>query len=132
MSFFSRLENRARHVNSLLCVGLDPHTADLPEPNAQAAREFCLRMIDASWEYAAAFKPNSAFFETFGASGVSALQEVIAAVPPERIRDAASARAATRLEQSESRCVSTVRLARWCRACASICRHGRGTGKSVR
>ena len=45
-SFFSRLETRARAINSLLCVGLDPHPADLAAPTAAAARDFCLRLID--------------------------------------------------------------------------------------
>ena len=81
MSFFSNLESRALSIESLLCVGLDPHTADLPAPTAAAARDFCLRLIDATHDLALAFKPNAAFFEVFGAQGWQALQEVIAAVP---------------------------------------------------
>jgi uridine monophosphate synthetase len=80
-SFFSRLETRARQSNSLLCVGLDPHPADLAAPTAAAARDFCLRLIDATADVAAAFKPNAAFFEQFGAEGMAALRDVIAAVP---------------------------------------------------
>lgn len=80
-SFFSRLEARARAIGSLLCVGLDPHPADLAAPNAAAARDFCLRLIEATADVAAAFKPNAAFFEQFGAEGMAALREVIAAVP---------------------------------------------------
>ena len=79
--FFSRLEARARQIDSLLCVGLDPHPADLPAPTAAAARDFCLRLIEATADQAAAFKPNAAFFEAFGPDGWAALREVIAAVP---------------------------------------------------
>jgi uridine monophosphate synthetase len=82
-TFFERLEARARQVDSLLCVGLDPHPADLPEPTPAAARDFCLRLIDATASQAAAFKPNAAFFEALGPQGWQALQDVIAAVPPE-------------------------------------------------
>jgi uridine monophosphate synthetase len=82
-SFFSRLETRARAINSLLCVGLDPHPADLTAPTADAARDFCLRLIAATADVAAAFKPNAAFFEQFGAEGIAALRDVIAAVPDE-------------------------------------------------
>ena len=82
-SFFSRLETRARAINSLLCVGLDPHPADLAAPTAAAARDFCLRLIEATADVAAAFKPNAAFFEQFGAEGMAALRDVIAAVPDE-------------------------------------------------
>ncbi len=80
-SFFEFLEQRCREVDSLLCVGLDPHADDLPQVAASAARDFCLRLIEATSSVAAAFKPNSAFFEVFGAEGMQALQDVIAAVP---------------------------------------------------
>ncbi len=82
MSFFERLTWRVQEVDSLLCVGLDPHPADLPEPTATAAREFCLRLVDATTTVAAAYKPNSAFFEAFGAEGFAALKQVIARIPP--------------------------------------------------
>lgn len=75
--FFERLEERARQVDSLLCIGLDPHGA----ADAAAARAECLALIAATHPLAAAFKPNAAFFEVFGAAGWQALREVIAAVP---------------------------------------------------
>jgi uridine monophosphate synthetase len=76
MGFFDWLDQRARQVNSLLCVGLDPRGND-----AAAVRDECLRLIDATADVACAFKPNSAFFERFGAPGMAALQAVIAHVP---------------------------------------------------
>jgi len=79
-SFFSLLERRVQDCSSLLCVGLDPHRADLPEPTAAAARAHCLRVIEATARYAAAFKPNAAFFEAFGPEGWALLREVILAV----------------------------------------------------
>jgi uridine monophosphate synthetase len=82
-SFFSALEERARKVNSLLCVGLDPHPADLPQSSAQAAYSYCLRLIEATADLALAFKPNAAFFEIYGAQGWEALHQVIEAVPAE-------------------------------------------------
>jgi uridine monophosphate synthetase len=83
MGLFARLEERSRQVNSLLCVGLDPHPAELPEQSATAARDFCLRLISATTDIAAAYKPNAAFFEAFGAEGVENLRQVIAAIPNE-------------------------------------------------
>jgi uridine monophosphate synthetase len=83
LSFFSRLEERARKLDSLLCVGLDPHPADLAEDTASAARDFCLRLISATQDLAVAFKPNAAFFEAYGAEGWQALEDVIAAIPNE-------------------------------------------------
>jgi uridine monophosphate synthetase len=80
-TFIEMLEERVRQADSLLCVGLDPHPAELPEPSASAARDYCLKLVEATAEAAAAFKPNAAFFEIYGGEGVEALREVIAAVP---------------------------------------------------
>ncbi|MBN2148597.1 MAG: orotidine-5'-phosphate decarboxylase [Anaerolineales bacterium] len=81
ISFANLLEFRTRQANSLLCVGLDPHPADLAVPTPTEARDFCLRLIEATADLAAAFKPNAAFFEALGPYGMAALQEVIAAIP---------------------------------------------------
>jgi uridine monophosphate synthetase len=80
-SFFSILETRALQIDSLLCIGLDPHPVDLPAPTAAAAKEFCLRLIEATAPFAAAFKPNAAFFESLGCEGWNVLRDIIAAVP---------------------------------------------------
>src|SRR5262245_8328964 len=78
MNFFQRLEYRAREIDSLLCVGLDPRAKA-----ADSARDECFRVIETTSEFALAFKPNAAFFEAFGAEGVAALKKVIAHVPPD-------------------------------------------------
>ena len=82
MGFFTVLEQRARAVDSLLCIGLDPHPADLEENTPQGILSFCRKMIAATADLAAAFKPNAAFFEAFGAPGWQVLAEVIASIPP--------------------------------------------------
>jgi uridine monophosphate synthetase len=81
--FFEKLERRVVSHKTLLCVGLDPHSADLKiEGNtAEGALIFCKRLIEATHEYAAAFKPNAAFFEAFGMKGIAALEEVIKMIP---------------------------------------------------
>ena len=76
-SFFDNLERRAEDTDSLLCIGLDPHLADLNTPTAEAALEFCLRIVKETADYALAFKPNAAFFEIFGAEGWIALKKLI-------------------------------------------------------
>jgi uridine monophosphate synthetase len=81
MGFFTELEQRARQIDSLLCIGLDPHPADLESATPAALRSFCLRLIEATAETALAFKPNAAFFEAFGSDGMAVLKEVIAAIP---------------------------------------------------
>ena len=80
-TFFEKLDQRAKAIDSLLCVGLDPHPEDLPQQTAEAAKAFCLRLIKATQESALAFKPNAAFFEALGPEGWEALQGVIQAVP---------------------------------------------------
>ncbi len=81
MSFFSRLTDRARQVDSLLCVGLDPHPAELESQSVQAVLTFCMRLIEATHSLAAAYKPNSAFFEAYGPEGIAVLQQVISSIP---------------------------------------------------
>jgi uridine monophosphate synthetase len=85
-TFFSFLEKRVDDCSSLLCVGLDPHVSDLKEPTPASALDFCLNLVKQTAPYAAAFKPNAAFFEVFGAEGWSALKEVIDAIQAESSR----------------------------------------------
>ena len=79
--FLKQLDARAQVVDSLLCVGLDPHSEFLQEMSAEAVRAFCFRIIDATADLACAFKPNAAFFEALGDDGYRVLHEVIAHVP---------------------------------------------------
>ncbi len=85
-SFFSALEKRIDESSSLLCVGLDPHPDDMKSGSAAEALEFCLRLVRLTAPYAAAFKPNAAFFEVYGADGWTALKQVIEAVREEAHR----------------------------------------------
>ena len=85
-TFFSFLEKRVDDCSSLLCVGLDPHISELKEPTAASALDFCLNLIKQTAPYAAAFKPNAAFFEVFGPEGWTALKQVIEAIDAESTR----------------------------------------------
>ena len=91
-TFFSFLEKRVDDCSSLLCVGLDPHISDLvvdgqpPIPTAESALDFCLNLVKQTAPYAAAFKPNAAFFEVFGPEGWAALKQVIDAIQAESRR----------------------------------------------
>jgi orotidine 5'-phosphate decarboxylase subfamily 2 len=79
-TFFSFLEKRIDDCSSLICIGLDPHIPDLKKPSAASALDFCLNLVKQTAPYAAAFKPNAAFFEVFGAKGWTALKDVIEAI----------------------------------------------------
>lgn len=85
-SFFTFLEKRVDDCSSILCIGLDPHVKDLPAPTAASARDSCLALVKQTARYAAAFKPNAAFFEIFGAEGWTALKEVIEGIKDESRR----------------------------------------------
>jgi uridine monophosphate synthetase len=85
-SFFSFLEKRVDDCSSLLCVGLDPHVDDLPSPTAASALDFCLRLVKATVPYAAAYKPNAAFFEVLGPEGWTVLKQLVDAIRAESHR----------------------------------------------
>ncbi|MFB6147215.1 MAG: orotidine-5'-phosphate decarboxylase [Halobacteriaceae archaeon] len=76
--FFDRLGARIEDVGSPLCVGLDPDPARLP-PAVQDADlprlAFTRRIVEATHEHAAAYKPQVAYFED--ADGWRALRETI-------------------------------------------------------
>lgn len=85
-TFFTFLERRVDDCSSLLCVGLDPHVSDLKSPTAASALDFSLNLVKQTARYAAAFKPNAAFFEVFGTEGWTALKQVIEAIHEESDR----------------------------------------------
>ncbi|MBW7925166.1 MAG: orotidine-5'-phosphate decarboxylase [Burkholderiaceae bacterium] len=65
MSFVSSLEAAWRDADSMLCVGLDPDPARLPAPlrgTTDAIFAFCRDIVDATAQYACAFKPQIAYF----------------------------------------------------------------------
>jgi orotidine-5'-phosphate decarboxylase len=81
--FADRLSDAVERKQSQLVVGLDPVLDRLPaelrdvEP-AEAFVRFCCGIVDAVEPYAAAVKPQSAFFEAHGADGVRAFEQVCA------------------------------------------------------
>jgi orotidine-5'-phosphate decarboxylase len=77
--FFERLAARIEAIDSVVSVGLDPDPGRIPEH----LREYDLprwafnrRIIDATHEHAAVFKPNAAFYED--PDGWAALEETVA------------------------------------------------------
>lgn len=77
MTFFEALESAARARGGPLCVGIDPRI----EPSArsrEALGDYGRRVVDACAPYAAAFKPQLAFFECHGAPGWDALDDLLA------------------------------------------------------
>lgn len=70
MTFISKLRARWQQADSLLCVGLDPHPAKFPllfHDRDDAIFEFCRDVVDATAQYACAFKPQIAYFAAHAA-----------------------------------------------------------------
>ena len=63
---------------SFLCVGLDPDLEKMPASLNGNLFEFNKAIIDATAQYAIAFKPNMAFYEVQGASGITAFEDTVA------------------------------------------------------
>jgi orotidine-5'-phosphate decarboxylase len=77
--FFADLEARIDAADSVLCIGLDTDIDRIPEFLSEhdlPRWAFNRRIIDATHEFAAAYKPNAAFYE--GSMGWRALEETIA------------------------------------------------------
>lgn len=79
MSFVASLQAAWAQADSMLCVGLDPDPSRLPmhlagRPDAILA--FCREIVDATAEFACAFKPQIAYFAA--ARAEDQLEELIA------------------------------------------------------
>jgi len=82
--YLDRLAARTAAVGSVLCLGLDPDPTALPPgfaPDIGGIEAFARLVLEAGVPYAAAVKPNLAFFEAFGAPGLAALERLRAGIP---------------------------------------------------
>lgn len=77
MTYLEKLQARISKSNSNLCVGLDVRA----EKADDATRRFLLDVIEQTAPFAAAFKPNAAYFEAMGWEGMKLLEEIIEAIP---------------------------------------------------
>lgn len=76
---FNQLKNEIIKTKSFLCVGLDPDWQKIPESikkeeTGAVLFEFNRKIINATADYAVAFKPNLAFYECFGIPGMEAFR----------------------------------------------------------
>ena len=72
----AKLVELIRSRKSFLCVGLDTDPSKLPA--GVGALEFNKTIIDATREFAVAYKPNLAFYEAMGRQGWDILEETVA------------------------------------------------------
>ncbi len=79
MNFRDKLQARIAATGSHLCVGLDVRATSA---DAKTKR-WIMDVIEQTADYAAAFKPNSAYFEALGWQGMRLLEEVLKEIPRE-------------------------------------------------
>jgi orotidine-5'-phosphate decarboxylase len=79
MTYTEKLKQRLASTGSNLCVGLDIR-ADEP---TERTKQLLIRIVEETLPFAAAFKPNSAYFEAMGWKGMRLLSQVLKAVPKE-------------------------------------------------
>jgi orotidine-5'-phosphate decarboxylase len=83
-AYLDRLAARSAAVGNVLCVGVDPDPERLPNgfsTDLDGIERFATMIVEATMPYAAAIKPNLAFFEAFGAPGMGVLERVRARLP---------------------------------------------------
>ncbi|MDH5381040.1 MAG: orotidine-5'-phosphate decarboxylase [Cyclobacteriaceae bacterium] len=83
---YEQLVKQIKSKNSLLCVGLDTDVLKIPSfllKEKDPVFEFNKRIIDATIDYAIAYKPNIAFYESEGSKGWESLQKTIEYIPDE-------------------------------------------------
>ena len=80
MRFAQRLQQRIVTTGSRLCVGLDPRPG---AGGIARVRDFLYQVVEQTAAWAAAFKPNMAYFEAMGIPGLKLLEDLLAAMPPE-------------------------------------------------
>jgi orotidine-5'-phosphate decarboxylase len=84
-TYLERLATRTASVGSVLCLGLDPDPAALPRgfsADVAGVERFVDLIVEAASPFAAAIKPNLAFYESLGAAGMAALERIRGRIPP--------------------------------------------------
>jgi len=70
-----------KQKKSFLCIGLDTDINKIPShlfSSNDPVFEFNKQIIDATFDVAAAYKPNLAFYESLGSKGWESLQKTVA------------------------------------------------------
>jgi orotidine-5'-phosphate decarboxylase len=84
ITFIERYQSILERNGTRLCIGLDTDHRNLPAAVAGSANpvlEFNSRIIEATSDLCCAYKPNLAFYESFGTAGLEALQGTLESIP---------------------------------------------------
>ena len=77
-SFTDKLAARIKETGSALCVGLDPRPG---MDDLEAIPALLRKVVEETAPYAAAFKPNIAYFEAMGLRGLEILEDLLPDMP---------------------------------------------------
>ncbi len=80
MRFKDKFDNIVKKNNSLLCIGLDPEMEKLPRCLTELKNcvfDFNKNIIDLTHDLVCAYKPNIAFYEAMGLTGLEQLKKTI-------------------------------------------------------
>jgi orotidine-5'-phosphate decarboxylase len=83
-TYLERLAARSAATGSVLCLGLDPDPRAVPDGfshDLAGLERYAALVLEAAVPYAAAVKPNLAFFEAFGSAGMAALERLRGRIP---------------------------------------------------
>jgi orotidine-5'-phosphate decarboxylase len=75
-----KLIEQIKSKKTFLCVGLDPDIEKMPKhilEEEDPIFEFNREIIDATADHCIGFKPNNAFYEAYGLSGIESLEKTI-------------------------------------------------------
>jgi len=80
MNFTDKVIETIKQRNSAVCVGLDVDLNKIPDilkNEKDPIQKFNKEIINATSEFVAAFKPNLAFYETYGLEGIKAFEDTL-------------------------------------------------------
>ena len=80
MNFTHKLQARIQETGSALCVGIDPRPQS---ENMNQLADWLLQLVEETAPYAAAYKPNMAYFEAMGLPGLKMLEDLLPRIPSE-------------------------------------------------
>ena len=86
ITFNHRLKSTIDKKKSCLCVGLDISPEMIGSENLGDLKIHAKKVIDATRDLAAAYKPNFAFFERWGSAGFGWLEEIVDYIGTDHIK----------------------------------------------